>query len=324
MHAVRINEYGGPDALRWESVPDPVPGEGQVRVRVAAAGVNYIDSYHRRGAYPVDLPFVPGLEGAGVVDAIGDRVDCLRVGDRVAWVSAPGSYAELVLVEADQVVVVPQPIDLETAGGVLLQGMTAHYLVHDTFPLRHGDTCLVHAGAGGVGHLLIQMAVHTGARVFATAGTPEKRKVVSRLGADFTCGYEDFVGEIEREAGARPLDVIFDGVGRDTYVRGLRLIRSRGMAVLFGQSSGPVPPFDLQELNRNGSLFTTRPSIFHHVATSEDLHRRAADVFSAIDKGWLRVAIGTRYEMPDASAAHAALENRRTIGKVILVPPRRA
>ncbi|NOY55319.1 MAG: quinone oxidoreductase [Actinobacteria bacterium] len=320
MHAIRLATHGGPEVLSWDEVPDLHPGEGQIRVQVAAAGVNYIDTYHRRGLYPVDLPLVLGLEGAGVVDAVGGGVRRWKVGDRVAWTSARGSYAEQTLVAADQAVAVPEGVDLEIAAATMLQGMTAHYLVHDTYPLRQGELCLVHAGAGGVGRLLIQMAVQAGARVFATAGTSEKRRIAESLGAEVACDYSEFVQVVEETAGRRPLHVIYDGVGRTTFLDGLALMRIRGMVVLFGQSSGPVEPFDLQELSRNGSLYVTRPSLFHHIASPDELEHRAGEVFRGILDGWLNVAIGQRFAMSDAAAAHLALEGRRTTGKVLLIP----
>lgn len=322
MHAVRITSPGGPERLVWTEVPNPTPEKGQVKVRVEAAGVNFVDVYQRNGLYPVDLPFTLGLEGAGVIDAVGEGVEHWRIGDRVAWFSAPGSYADEVIMDADDPVVVPKDVDLVTAAAVMLQGLTAHCLVRDVYPLEHGETCLVHAGAGGVGRLLIQMAVHAGARVFATAGTPEKRQMARDLGADLACEYEAFVEEIERSAGQRPIDVAYDGVGRTTFANDLLLMRRFGMVVLFGQSSGPVPPFDLQDLNRNGSLFVTRPTVFHYAATREDLERRARDVFGAIEDGWLDVLVGRTWSMPDAAEAHRALEARDTIGKVLLIPPR--
>lgn len=320
MHAVRISEHGGPEVLEWGDAPEPVPGEGQVRVTVAAAGINYIDTYHRRGLYQVDLPFTLGLEGAGFVDALGPGVKRWEVGDRVAWSSAPGSYAEQALVLEDRAVAVPDGVDLETAAAAMLQGMTAQYLVRDTYPLQSGETCLVHAGAGGVGRLLIQMAVHNGARVFATAGTKDKQRIAMSVGAETACGYGGFVEAIEEVAGPRPLDVVYDGVGRDTFLRDLALLRPRGMVVLFGQSSGPVEPVDLQVLNSNGSLYVTRPSLFHYIATREDLERRASEVFHGIRDGWLDVTIGERFAMSEAASAHRALEGRRTTGKVLLIP----
>jgi len=321
MRAVRLESTGGPEALSWVSVSDVQPGEGQVRVRLAAAGVNFIDIYHRMGLYPVEFPFLPGLEGAGVVDVVGEGVTRWSVGDRVAWFSAAGSYAEYVLVDADKAVSVPQDVDLETAAAAMLQGVTAAYLVWDTYPVSAGDTCLVHAGAGGVGRLLIQMAVHLGARVFATAGTAEKQQIAQNLGAELVCGYEEFVDEIEAVAGPRPVDVAYDGVGVVTFANDLRVMRRFGMVVLFGQSSGPVPPVDLQDLNKNGSLFVTRPNIFDYTAVRGDVERYASWVFEGIESGWLDVVVGARYGLDEAGEAQRALGARETTGKVLLVPP---
>ena len=322
MRAVRIDVEGGPDDLRWASVPEPAAGEGQIRVRLAAAGVNFIDVYQRNGLYPVEFPFIPGLEGAGIVDQVGQGVIRWAVGDRVAWFSAPGSYAEMAVVDAEKAVAVPPEVDLEIAAAAMLQGITATFLTSSTFAVSEGQTCLVHAGAGGVGRLLIQIAVHAGARVFATAGTAEKQLIARDLGATIACGYGDFVEEIEKVAGSRPVDVTYDGVGADTFANDLRVMRPFGMVVLFGQSSGPVPPFDIQDLNRNGSLFVTRPSIFAYAATREDLERYAAAVFEAIQAGWLDVFVSGRYPMDEAGGAHRALEARETKGKLLLVPPR--
>jgi len=321
MRAVRLDAKGGPDDLRWTSVPEPVAGEGQIRVELAAAGVNFIDIYQRSGLYPVEFPFIPGLEGAGIVDQVGEGVSRWAVGDRVAWFSAPGSYAEFALVDSESAVAVPPDVDLEIAAAVMLQGITAAYLVSDAYPLSESDTCLVHAGAGGVGRLLIQMGVHAGARVFATAGTAEKQQSARELGAEVVSGYEDFVDVIQEAAGSRPVDVAYDGVGVVTFTRDLRVMRRFGTIVLFGQSSGPVAPLDLQELNRNGSLFVTRPTIFHYAAAREDLERYTAGLFEAIQKGWLDVFVGGRYGMDEAGEAHRALEARTTTGKLLLVPP---
>ncbi len=321
MRAVRLESTGGPDVLQWMEVPDPVPGEGQVRVRLAAAGVNFIDVYHRSGLYPVEFPFIPGLEGAGIVDQVGAGVTRWAIGDRVAWFSAPGSYAGLVVVDADKAVAVPPHVDLEIAAAAMLQGITAAYLVSDTYPLAAGNTCLVHAGAGGVGRLLIQMAIHAKARVFATAGTAEKQQIAEGLGAEIASGYEEFVDAIERVAGPRPVDVAYDGVGVATFANDLRVMRRFGTVVLFGQSSGPVPPVDLQDLNRNGSLFVTRPTIFHYAADRGDLERYANFVFDGIQAGWLDVFVGGRYPIDAAGEAHRALEARETTGKLLLIPP---
>ncbi|MFZ0493514.1 MAG: quinone oxidoreductase [Acidimicrobiia bacterium] len=321
MRAVRLDAKGGPDDLRWATVSEPVAGEGQIRVKLAAAGVNFIDIYQRSGLYPVDFPFIPGLEGSGVVDQVGKGVTRWAVGDRVAWFSAPGSYAEFAVVDAENAVTVPSDVDLEIAAASMLQGITAEYLVRDAHCLQAGQTCLVHAGAGGVGRLLIQMAVHAGARVFATAGTMEKQQIARDLGAEIVSGYDDFVDVVQEVVGSRPVDVVYDGVGQATFAGDLRVMRRFGTIVLFGQSSGPVAPLDLQDLSRNGSLFVTRPTIFHYAAAREDLERYTADVFEAIREGWLDVLVGGRYPMDEAGDAHRALEARETTGKLLLVPP---
>jgi NADPH2:quinone reductase len=323
MHAVQVSEIGGPEVLVHREVPDPTPAEGQVVVAVEAAGVNYIDTYHRRGLYPVEPPFTLGLEHAGIVTAVGPGVDAFSVGDRVASSSAMGSYAEQVAVDAAGVVGVPGGVTPDDAAAVLLQGMTAHYLVNDTFPLGAGHRCLVHAGAGGVGLLLIQLAVAAGAEVFTTVSSESKGELAAAAGAHHVIRYDEqsFDEAVRELAGVdRPLDVVYDGVGAATFDRGLGLLRPRGLMALFGQASGPVPPVDLQTLNANGSLFVTRPSLFHYVAEREELERRAADVFAAVGDGSLSVRIGARYPLADAAEAHRALEGRRTTGKVLLIP----
>lgn len=322
MRAVQIVEHGGPETLHVADVPIPDPGPGRMRVKVGAAGLNYIDTYHRRGLYPVELPFTLGLEGAGIVDDVGPDVAGFQIGDRVAWTSAPGSYAEYTLVAAEQAVHVPDDVPIDVAAAAMLQGLTAHYLVNDTFPLQADQRCLIHAGAGGVGRLLIQMAKRHGAFVYATAGGAEKVAVAEAAGADVGIDYkaEDFVEAITAHGGDRPLHVVYDGVGRDTFLRDLEVLRRRGMAVLFGQSSGPVEPFDLQLLNKHGSLYVTRPSLFHYVATRQELEHRARELFAAIADGWLDVLIGARFPLAEAAEAHRALEGRKTIGKVLLIP----
>jgi NADPH2:quinone reductase len=322
FHAIRIHELGGPEVLVWEPVPEAAPPPGQLVVQLAAAGVNFIDTYHRRGIYPVELPFTPGLEGAGVVTAVGQGVSGVEVGDRVAWSDQSGSYAEHVVVSADRVVSVPEQVDLPTAAGTLLQGMTAHYLVHDTFPLAAGHRCLIHAGAGGVGQLLIQYAKKIGAEVFTTVSTDEKASLAAEAGADHVIVYtdDDFVDAVVEAAGSTPLDVVFDGVGESTFARGLTLLRPRGMMVLYGQSSGIVPPFDLGALARLGSLYVTRPTLFTYVATGDELRARAAAVFDDVSSGSLHVRIGAEFPLAEAAEAHRALEGRRTVGKVLLVP----
>ncbi len=320
MKAVQINQTGGPEVLNWTEVPDPLPGPDDVLVSVAAAGLNFIDTYQRTGLYPVRMPFTPGLEGAGVITEVGAEVTGLNVGDTVAWSSALGTYAEKVVVPARVAVPVPDGVDSEIAAAVMLQGMTAHYLVTDTFPLAKGDRCLIHAGAGGVGLLLIQMAKMIGAEVFTTVGTPEKAELARGAGADHVILYRevDFGDEVEAIAGVRALDVVYDGVGKSVFTRSLSLLRSRGMMATFGNASGPVEP--LSPLDLAPSLFLTRPSLFQYIETREDLLRRSGDVFNWIAAGNLDVRIGARVPMQEAAEAHKMLEGRQTTGKVILIP----
>ncbi len=320
MKAIQVTETGGPDVLVWTEVPDPTPGEGQVVVEVGAAGLNYIDTYHRTGLYEVPLPFTPGMEGAGSVVAVGDGVDSVSVGDTVAWTSNLGSYAELVAMPADTVVPVPANVGMETAAAVMLQGMTAHYLVTDTHRLAAGQKCLIHAGAGGVGLLLIQMAKLKGATVFTTVGSGEKADLALRAGADHVILYRDvdFGDEVERIAGERALDVVYDGVGQSTFRRGLDLLKPRGMMAIFGNASGPPEPISPLELAP--SLFLTRPSLFHYIADRSELMARADDLFSWIGDGKLKVRIGTRTPLEEAATAHEMLEGRQTSGKVVLTP----
>jgi NADPH2:quinone reductase len=322
MQGIEIREHGGPEVLTWAELAEQEPGAGEMLVEVAGAGVNFIDTYQRTGLYPVDLPFTPGLEGAGTVAAVGPDVEAFEVGDRVAWTSVLGTYAERVVVPADKAVAVPDGVDLDVAAAVMLQGMTAHYLAIDTFPLKPGDRCLIHAGAGGVGLLLIQVAKRLGAEVFTTVGTAEKGELAAAAGADHVIIYteQDFGDAIEATAGVRPLDVVYDGVGAATFDRGLELLRSRGLMALFGQSSGVVGPLDPAVLNRHGSLFLTRPSLFHYIAERSELERRSSDLFGWIAAGELDVRIGARFELAQAADAHRALEGRQTTGKVLLVP----
>lgn len=319
MRAIRVDQYGGPEAMRLADVDAPVPGPGQVVVDVDTAGVNFIDTYQRSGAYQRPLPFTPGLEVAGVVSAVAGGAESVAVGDRVVTVAASGGYAERTLVEAAATLRVPDDIELSTAAAAALQGFTAHYLVHDTFRLQPGHRCLIHAGAGGVGGLLIQMAKRIGAEVFTTVGSDEKADVARAAGADHVIDYnrEDFTDAVESVTGPKALDVVYDGVGRSTFDGGLQLLRPRGMMVLFGGASGQVPPFDLQRLNSSGSLFVTRPTLFHYMGPGEG-QRRADDVFSWIADGSLDVRIGAEYQLAEAAEAHRALEGRATTGKVVL------
>jgi NADPH2:quinone reductase len=322
MKAVRITEPGGPEAMRLEEVPTPLPQAGQVLVRVEAAGVNYIDTYQRSGQYKVPLPYTMGLEGAGTVEATGDGVTGIAKGARVAWTNVPGAYATHALVPADKVVPLPAGITSQQGAAVMLQGLTAHYLAHSTFPLRRGDACLVHAGAGGVGLLLTQMAKRAGARVFTTVSTDEKAALSKQAGADEVIRYtqDDFKDAVRRMTDGKGVRVVYDSVGRDTFEKSLDSLAPRGLLVLFGQSSGAVPPFDAQVLSAKGSLFLTRPTLAHYTATRDELLGRANEVFAWIADGSLKVRIGATFPLADAGRAHTELQGRRTTGKVLLLP----
>ncbi|HXX47784.1 MAG TPA: quinone oxidoreductase [Myxococcota bacterium] len=322
MKAIVVSRTGGPEVLEWRDHDPGAPGPGQVRIAVRAAGVNFIDVYFRTGLYPRPLPFVSGLEGAGVVEALGPGVSGLGVGDRVAWASAPGSYAQAVVAPADRLVRVPAVVADDVAAAAMLQGMTAHYLCRSAFPVKSGDTALVHAAAGGVGLLLVQMLRALGATVIATCSTADKEKLAREAGAAHVIRYSevDFQPELRRITGGRGADVVYDAVGRTTFEGSLRSLRPRGMLVLYGQSSGPVPPFELRQLNDLGSLFLTRPSLAHYTATREELEQRAGDVLGAIASRRLDVRIGARFALADAASAHRALEGRATTGKVVLAP----
>ena len=320
MQAVRIHATGGADALRVETVPVPRPGAGEALVRLDAAGVNFIDVYKRAGLYQVPLPATLGEEGAGTVAAVGDGVTGLRTGDRVAWASVLGAYAEYAVVPAAKLVPLPPGIGPAQAAALMLQGMTAHYLATSTRPLSPGDRCLVHAAAGGVGLLLVQLAKRRGAYVIGTAGSDEKAALAREAGADEVIVYtrQDFVEETRRLTGGRGVHVIYDSVGRTTFLPGLDLLAPRGTMVLFGQSSGPVDPIDPQLLNRNGSLFLTRPTLAHYVATPEELRGRAGELFAWVSRGELAVRVGAEFPLAEVAEAHRALEGRRTTGKVLL------
>ena len=322
MRAIRVESYGGPEVLRIAEVPTPEPGAGQVRVKLAAAGVNFIDTYHRTGAYKGTLPFMLGGEGAGVVDAVGPGVTEFRPGDRVASPTMNGTYAEYALAAADRLVPVPQGVDLRVAAAALLQGCTAHYLSYSTFPLDPGKTALVHAAAGGVGRLLTQIATQLGARVLATAGSEEKAALARSAGADAVILYteEDFEAETRKLTGGVGVDVVYDSVGKTTFDKSLGCLRPRGYLVLFGQSSGAVPPLDPQVLNAKGSLFLTRPTIAHYIATRDELLWRATDIFTWITQNQLEVRIDREFPLAEAAAAHRYLEERQTKGKVLLIP----
>ena len=322
MKALRAHAPGGPEVLRYEAIPEPRPGSRQALVRIEAAGVNYIDTYQRSGLYQVGLPFTLGQEGAGTVAVVGPGVTDVHPGDRVAWTGVPGSYAEFVLAPADRLVAVPPELDTAQAAAAMLQGMTAHYLAFTTFPLTGGHSCLVHAAAGGVGLLLVQHAKLRGARVFGTVSTEEKARLARQAGADHVIRYaeQDFAEEIRRLTDGRGVDVVYDSVGRNTFERSLDCLARRGMLVLFGQSSGPVPPFDAQVLNQKGSLFLTRPSLAHYIATRPELSLRAGDVLGWIVQGRLTLHIHARYPLARAADAQRDLEARKTAGKLLLLP----
>jgi NADPH:quinone reductase len=320
VRAVVVRELGGPQAMVLAEHPDPVAGPGQVLVQVAAAGVNFIDIYRRSGVYPQPVPYVPGSEGAGTVLAVGDDVSEFAAGDHVAWAEGPGSYAERAAVPVREVVPVPEGVDLKAAGAVMLQGLTAHYLCHSTFPATEGTVAVVHAAAGGVGLLLTQMIKGLGGTVIATTSSTEKRVLAKQAGADFVTSYEAFPGVVREATGGRGADVVFDGVGKDTFDASLSALRPRGMMVLFGGASGQVPPFNPQRLNSGGSLFLTRPTLAHYIADRAELLWRSGDLFRWIAKGELNVRIGTEYPLAGAPSAHEDLAGRRTTGKLILVP----
>lgn len=322
LRAVRITEHGGPEVLRVGESPIPAVGTGQLLVRLEAAGVNFIDVYQRMGLYKVPLPYGMGLEGAGVVEAVGAGVSEFAPGARVAWMAAPGSYATHAMVPAEKAVAVPAGIDGRSGAAAMLQGITAHYLSHSTYALVPGDTCLVHAGAGGVGLLLTQMAKLLGARVLTTVSTDEKAALSREAGADEVIFYgrEDFAQAVRRLTGGAGVQVVYDSVGKDTFDKSLDSLAPRGMLVLYGQSSGPVAPFDLQILNAKGSLFVTRPTAFHYTASREELLSRARDVFGWISEKRLKVRIGATFPLEEAAEAHRQLEGRKTTGKVLLLP----
>lgn len=322
MITIQVGTTGGPEVLRAVESERPQAEPGRLVVQVEAAGVNFIDTYQRGGLYPMDLPFVLGLEGAGRVVEVGEGVEDFGPGDRVAWSDAQGSYAEYASVAADRAVPVPDSVSTEIAAAVMLQGLTAHYLATSTFPLQPGHRCLIHAGAGGVGRLLIQIAKSRGAEVFTTVGSPEKADVAASAGADHVIQYREssFREVIESLAGERPLDVVYDGVGASTFDDGIALLKPRGMMVTFGNASGPVPPVAPLVLSRNGSLFLTRPILADYVRQRSELLERAADLFTWIEAGTLEVLIGATFPLTEAADAQRALEGRSTTGKVLLVP----
>jgi NADPH2:quinone reductase len=323
MKAMRVHEHGGPEVLSYEDVPVPEPGRGEARVKLAASGVNYIDTYQRTGLYPQELPFTLGLEGAGEVEAVGEGVEELAEGDYVAFAGVPGAYAEYIVAPAERLVPFNVTyVEARMAAAIMLQGMTAHYLSHSTFPIEEGQTALVHAAAGGVGLLLCQLAKMRGATVIGTVGTEEKAKLAKGAGADEVILYteQDFAEETDRITGGEGVHVVYDSVGKDTFDRSLDCLRPRGYMVLFGASSGPVPPVDLQVLNNKGSLFATRPKLAEYTATRVELLWRAQGLFTWIGQNNLDVRIGGTYKLSEADQAHRDLEGRKTTGKLILIP----
>jgi NADPH:quinone reductase len=322
MRAIVVDKLGGPEVLQIADRADPEPRPGQLVVQVAAAGVNYMDIYQRAGigVYVQPTPFTPGGEGAGTVIAVGDGVTDFAPGDHVAWAMAPTSYAERVVLPAERAVPVPHGIDLKIAAAVMLQGMTAHYLCHSTFRVEEGNVAVVHAAAGGVGLLLTQMVKHRGAIVVATTSTTAKAALAQQAGADHVTSYDEFGQAVRRITGERGADVVYDGVGKTTFDASLAALRPRGMMVLYGGSSGQVPPFDIQRLNTGGSLYLTRPTLGHYIADRGELLWRAGDLFEWIAKGELNVRIGAEYPLADAARAHEDLAARRTAGKLLLIP----
>jgi NADPH2:quinone reductase len=322
MQAIRVSATGGPDALRLEDIPTPDPGPGQVRIKVETVGVNFVEIYQRKGQYKLPLPFTPGGEAAGTVDALGPDVTDIHIGERVATVDARGSYAQYALVQADHAVPLPDGVSAEIAAAVMTQGVTAHFLTHSVFRLEAGQTALVHAAAGGVGQLLVQIAKKRGARVIGTAGSVEKAQIARDLGADEIILYNetDFEAETKRLTNGSGVDVVYDSVGRTTFERGLNVLKPRGLMALFGQSSGPVAPLDPQILNAKGSLYLTRPTYRDYLATREELLWRAQDIFGWIAAGELRIRIDKTFPLAEAPAAHQYLEDRKTQGKVVLRP----
>ncbi len=322
MKAIRVHHAGGPEALVLDEMPEPMPKAGEALVKIDTVGLNYIDVYFRTGIYKAPLPFTLGLEAGGMVTAVGLGVTEVKVGDEVAYTGVPGAYAEYAAVPADRLVVLPPGVSTKQGAAAMLQGMTAHYLATSTYALEEGATCLVHAAAGGVGLLLCQIAKMRGARVIGTVSTEDKAALARNAGADEVILYskQDFAAEVMRLTGDRGLQVVYDGIGKATFDKGLDCLESRGLMVLYGQASGPIGPFDPQILNVKGSLFLTRPSLNHHIATRAELLRRAGDVLGWIRDRKLSLRMEHEYPLKDAAEAHRALEGRRTTGKVLLIP----
>jgi NADPH:quinone reductase len=322
MKAIQVQKTGGPEALTLVDLPVPKPKANEAVVKIAAIGVNFIDVYFREGRYPSALPFVDGQEAAGTVTEVGSEVKTVKPGDRVAYTGVIGAYAEYAAVPADRLVHVPDKITDQQAAAAMLQGMTAHYLVNSTYPLKKGETALIHAAAGGVGLLLVQMAKSIGARAIGTVGTEDKAKLAREAGAEEVIVYtqQDFEVETKRLTENKGVHVVYDGVGKSTFEKGLNVLRPRGYMVLFGGASGAVPPFDPIALSQKGSLFLTRPSLIHYIATRQELEQRSSDIFNMILAGKLKLRIGHTYELEEVQQAHRDLEGRKTTGKILLVP----
>jgi NADPH:quinone reductase len=322
MKAIRVHTPGGPEALRYEEAPQPAAKAGEAIVKIDAAGLNYIDVYFRTGQYKAEAPFTPGMEGAGTVTAVGDGVTGVKIGDKVAYTGVAGSYAEFAAVPAARLVALPSGVSTKQGAAAMLQGLTAHYLASSTYPLKSGDTCLVHAAAGGVGLLLCQIAKMRGARVIGTVSTQEKAKLAREAGADETINYaqQDFEAEVKRITGGKGVQVVYDGVGKTTWDKSLSSLAPRGVMALYGASSGPIGQIDPQILNAKGSLFLTRPSLNHHIATREELMQRSGELLGWVRDGKLRLRMEFEFPLKDAAEAHRALEGRKTTGKVLLLP----
>jgi len=322
VKAVRVHTQGGPESLVYEEVAIPQPGPGEVLVRVKAVGLNYIDVYHRSGVYAMKTPFTPGQEGAGIVEAVGEEAAYVQPGDRVAWCMHGGAYAEYAVLPAWKLVPLPEAVSFETGAALMLQGMTAQYLAHSTFPLGEGHRALVHAAAGGVGRLLVQMAKRLGATVYATVGTHEKARLALQAGADEAIVYTevDFAAEVRRLTGGAGVDVVYDSVGQSTFMKSLESLRPRGLMVTYGQSSGVLPPLDTGLLAAKGSLFITRPTLGHHVANREELLRRAGAVMDWVAAGELKLSIDSTFPLAEVAAAHRRIESRASTGKILLIP----
>ena len=322
MKAIRVHQTGGPEVMKYEEVPLPEPGAGEARVKIEAIGLNFIDTYQRSGIYPLQVPFSPGMEGAGIVDAVGEKVTEVKKGDRVAYAMAPGSYRDYALVPSSKLVPLPQGLDIRSAAAVMLQGMTAHYLSHSTYRLKKGVTALVHAAAGGVGLLLIQIAKRLGATVFGTVSTEEKARLAKQAGADDVILYTqtDFLAEVRRLTNGKGVEVVYDSVGQSTFDKSLDCLSPRGYLVLFGQSSGPVPPLNVGTLAAKGSLYVTRPTLANYANNREELLERSGDLFNWLAAGELNLRIDKTFPLSEAAEAHRQLEGRKTAGKVLLIP----